>query len=823
MVVGVAFATDASLAGLTVETGLPPQSVVSSGSLLTPAENFTGAQADLQPGQVLVGKSIAYNNDSVTGVPDGTITVTLSAWANTYVNDDGVVSNPLIPLSSGSYLMVTDDIGVFALESALPVLSPPGQTLSLAGGTITWNITDQSLLMGAEPLVVEYTLTVVDPPVRPPYILDFWYPTGTAEAFFEPAHDNPYYWTMEEVTADEFQLSMNWNNGNGLNNGAIIDNDLGITVAFPANVAGQNENPYAADGSMNTTTARWNYWPQTTGTRNQAATVVTPLGTQYYSWHLSWHQGSPGVPKTYIFTVKDLAGPGLDVQYLIDFPSGGGSQAFSGGKIIVSTDYFQKTYNSGTDDPFNWDGTVINQMLGVKGQIRLIDPNAQPPTFQLDANKVFASDDNHNIWGMNNDTVFYVTLQDSDTGFYLVFTDNGDGTFAYSGLAASSSFANIGDMALVGMSTQVPFSVNNPATLLDIPTEDAGGILKTYTMAETSAWEQDFNHPPSVSVSYSIDGASFAQTASISSGAGEEVVVTVQNSFDSEPSGYLRLLKLFDGFPSDWGITATQEFTVKVWDSINENYLLFVSPDTEALDPGSGWDRTNWGTGTLYCVGNDGGTSGTAVISDSYWNTRIQADPNLATSEISLRLLQTVGLSNIWPGEYEIHELDFEGNLLSTSPANSWWQYYVNFQQITRDRLSPPGTFAPNDSYIAFIVNYFQQSTDTDPAPNPDDPGLDPDPNPNPDPPPNPHPQPPPGGGNNGGDNNSNNNKSGNNGDLSDGRGTDKTPITGDSSSANFWIVLMVTAVLLVFVTALGLSEESKKQRAGQDKMPANF
>ena len=335
---GVAWALDYSLVGLTIVTGTGPTSAASSGSLLQPPTST------LSPGEVLVQKSIVYNADTPPAPPyNGTITVTLSVWAQTYTNSDGVLSNPLVPMvsPSGVFVEVTDDIGVFELLTVDTSPLPAGVTLNTSSNPIVLDITDQSVILGAAPLEVSYTITVANPALQP-YIPGFWYSTGIAHATFEPAGDNPYYYTMTETTYDEFLMSMNWNNGNGLNNGAIIDNDLGYTIVFPANISAQNMHAYNADGTMNTS-GQWNWWPQNTNTRNQAATVVTAAGTTYYTWHLQWAQGNTA--KTYIFTVKDLAGPGLDVQYEIDFPQGGGSQAFAGGKTVVSEDYFQKKMN----------------------------------------------------------------------------------------------------------------------------------------------------------------------------------------------------------------------------------------------------------------------------------------------------------------------------------------------------------------------------------------------------------------------------------------------------------------------------------------------
>ncbi|MCL2024722.1 MAG: hypothetical protein FWG78_02960 [Coriobacteriia bacterium] len=684
--VSIVRAIDPSLDNLTVETGPPPTDAVSSGSLNAPSATT------LQPGEVLVGKSVVYNNDPVLGTPDGTVTVTLSVWGQTYT-DDGTVKDPLVAMSGGVFVSVTDDIGEFALVGSLPA------GLTLSGTTVTWDITDQSTILGPAPLTVSYTLTVVNPPAQPPYTLDYWYSTGTAAASFMPADDNPYYWTTEEVSYNEFTMSMNWNNGTGLNSGAIIDNVLGRTIVFPKNISPQNANPYNTDGSMNTTSGYWNWWPQNTGTRNQAATVTTGGTTQYYTWQLYWEKGSTS---HYTFTVKDLDGTGIDIQYEIDFTTGGGNEATPGGRTVISENHFQRTFNSTQDDLFSWDGQTIALNLDVTGRVRLLDETSPSTTFELTIAKEFGTSDFHDRWGMTDDSPFTIRLKDDTTDFDLVFIDNGDGTYTYNGLAAA------------GTGTLITFSVNNPAVLLDVPTEDENGVQKTYSIAEYFPWDPSNPHAPVVDVQYAVDGGTPADTVTITPTANDDTELTVINTFADPAFGVMNVLKLFNGYPSDWGITSSTVFEMMIWDpegyngasNPSGNYLLFVAPDEQALVT-DGWTSPGWVEGTLFCVGNGGlDISDPAAwqFSDDYWEDRYDAGTADVLTVISLTELEQVGLSNLWPGPYEVHELDFNGELLSTtSPSGAWWQAVYSFDGVSGTQ----GVVPPAGILNAMVTNTF--------------------------------------------------------------------------------------------------------------------
>jgi len=790
---GSADAIDSSLNGFVVTTGPPPTSEFSSGSLIAPTTDT------LEPGEVLIGKSIVYNEDPTLLTPDGTITVTLSAWASSFGGDPTrPLTQPLLQMANGAYLTIIDDLDEFVLAEPLPA------GLSLSNGMITWDISDQSLILGSAPLTISYTITMVSPSNQP-YLMNYWYSTGTAQAQFEPHHENPYYYTIEETTYFEFNMSMNWNNGTGLNTGAIIDNDLGITIVFPKNLSGQNESAYNLDGSMNTTTAHWNWWPQNANTRNQAATVVDQTGvTHYYSWHLQWSQATG--QKSYFFTVKDLLGPGLDLRYEAILSGGGGSGSLAGGKTTISQSYFQKAFNSAQDDPFFWEGDLIVRELDVIGQIKLNDVTVILPTFQMTVNKIFATGSLHAHWGVTNASPFSFYMLDTVTNLYLVFVDNGDGTYTFNGYSSRM--------------IALPFSVNQSAVLLDVPTESFTGDPATYEIYENPSWINEYARPPQVEVDYLLDSFEASSTAFFTPEADSQSVLTVSNNYTSQPVAALRLLKLFDGFPEDRGITADQEFQVKVWDATNSNYLLFVRPDAQAIASGSGWNSSYWSPGTLFVVGNDGGSSKVWNFSDSYWEGRYASDASLVFNTISLYELRAVGITNIWPADYEIHEMDFNGNLLDASPANAWWQYYVNFRALLRieepnsGAVQDPNYLSPGGNYVALITNYFQYVEGIDPEPTPDPNPKPPTPSaptPRPIPPGPPVPPVPPAPGPNNGNSGGGGGSGGNIGnDGSFIREVSRGPKTADLSQTSFWMLLMKGAALMTLAVVAVLIREKK-------------
>jgi len=680
-------ALDPSLENLYVETGTGSTSALTSGSLQAP----TQAASD---GQVRVSKSIHYNIDSATNAPDGTITVTLSAHANIYAYDSDTNRRPLRAMECGNYLVFTRCVNEFAVVGNLP------QGLSLENNdTIIWAINNQDLILGSNALEVSYILSVVNPPHQPPYTLSYWYSTGEAEVRFMPSSTNPYYWTMQETTADEFTASMSWNAGNGINGGSIIDNFLGITITFPSNESrNQGLQPYNEDGSMNLA-GRWNWWPQNTNTQNQAAIVTTAEGVQRLSWQLYWVRAAEN---RNVFTIKDFHGPGLDIQYEIYLRGPGGNEAVPGGRTIVSRDYFQRNFNINQHDAFHWDGEVIAAPLSVIGQIKITEPRTTISNFNLNIAKAFADDDYHAQWCMCKDSEFIMHVRSTTADLYLNFTNIEAGIYEYNGISPHP--------------TPVRFSVNRPALLQNVPVLDELGQQKTYSLVEYFTWDETALRAPRVEVSYRIGQEAALSSAIITPQADEEITVTAVNNFLNPAYGLMRILKILDGFPADWGINEHTNFQFRVWDVDAGRYLLFVLPDEEALAPDSGWSGFGWVEDSYFRVGTYAPNAGGIWdFCDPYWEARHQAGSAQILTELGIRKLQTVELSNLWSGNYEIHELDFNGNLLDSSPAYEWWQARYTFNgnggSGTQGILQPSGvldvtmanTFALGEAHLSLF------------------------------------------------------------------------------------------------------------------------
>ncbi|MCL2492316.1 MAG: hypothetical protein FWE87_06215, partial [Coriobacteriia bacterium] len=210
-IVSMVGAIDPTLDGLIIHSS-PDSSAHGSGALNIVPPGPPPADS-LLPGQILVEKSVVHNTVTPGGASDGTVTVTLSVWGATFPNDMSSANLPLKQMSDGAFVTITDNIGRLGLEGSLPA-APTGTTLADNGsGVITWNITDQNVILNA-PLTVSYTLTVATN--GPSFEWDSWYLTGTADAKFDPVVGNPYYYTTSETTFDSFTLAMSWNGGNGL-------------------------------------------------------------------------------------------------------------------------------------------------------------------------------------------------------------------------------------------------------------------------------------------------------------------------------------------------------------------------------------------------------------------------------------------------------------------------------------------------------------------------------------------------------------------------------------------------------------------------------
>jgi len=295
----------------------------------------------LSDGQIWVNKNVSVVNER-----EGLFDVTLFAWGATYPDKNGDPQKPLGDIDDPEalqFVTITDKIGDgFEYVSGEPSVG----MLNRVGDSVTWSVPQEEILDG----MVAFTFRVK---LNEDWIVDTQYLTNNgASAEFKPMKGNPYYWTTTETHYDAFRVNMSWNNGNGLNSGTIWDDELNITLAF---------------GSNNSTTAGISAadsrFPQ-----DWANVRVSASGNPDYPvnsvflFHLEWQSGS--APKKYIFTVKDLGGPGIDIIYEVNVPSTGGNEGIPGGKTITSIEYFRRS-------GFTWVGDTVVTDLPNSGDIKI--------------------------------------------------------------------------------------------------------------------------------------------------------------------------------------------------------------------------------------------------------------------------------------------------------------------------------------------------------------------------------------------------------------------------------------------------------------------
>jgi hypothetical protein len=454
--------------------------------------------ASLKDGEVWTGKAVRHNED-------GTITVTLAAWGKIIPPTSG--GDPIKPLGGDQYVTVFDGLGDFKVKGALPTGVEEG-----GDNTVVWRV-HQDFILGGEAATVSYDLELADDEVD--WRTDYWYTTGTATCSFTPVEGNPLYWTKTETTYDSFIISMNWNNGSGLNSGLIIDRILDITFVFGKNSSKENENPYSAN-------ANWD---------------KLIIEGKVYEWHLIWSKG--GSTKSFYFTIKDPAGLGADIVYEINFDSPGGNASQASGRTLTSENYFHRSFEEGDPEhPFVWNGDAIVIEHDVVSQIRF-EPEPQH-TGSLTIGKML--EDNFMDWGVDGETQFIAVVQDKETGDYLTFETLEDGPahhYTYTGTGAVGS--------------ELIFTASASSTIYDIPADMICIVIE--------ALDADY-----VDITYSLGEAAIVR--------GQDTPLTVTNTYDHR-MGDMVVTKLYDGFPSDWGLNDSTVFLIKVWDIEHGNYLIF--------------------------------------------------------------------------------------------------------------------------------------------------------------------------------------------------------------------------------------------------------
>jgi len=364
--------------------------------------------AYLQEGEIWTGKTVQYNGD-------GTAVITLLAWGRTFIDECGATRMPLSP----DYLTIADRLGDFSVDiTALPNNVTPG-----LGNSVVWSV-NQAQIIGMAPAQVSYTIYLEETPE-----VNRWYNSGTSTVTFSPVEGNPFYWFKQETLMYAFTMDMNWNNGNGLNRGTITDNILGINIYF-----GQNGVPADQTAASTPFPSGWN-------------SGATADGGSFY-WHLYWL--STNNPKTYVFTVRDLGGLGVDIIYEANFLTPGGNEAFPGSRTIVSETYMRRIHEPGNPgNPFNWQGNNISYELDVIAQVKFLQ--RPPKTTQLEIRKELAG--YYAARDIGDDTTFYaqITLD----GVVQTF-EKSDNAFL---------------LSVEGHLIAIPFSVNAPAVVLGLSIE----------------------------------------------------------------------------------------------------------------------------------------------------------------------------------------------------------------------------------------------------------------------------------------------------------------------------------------------------------------
>jgi fimbrial isopeptide formation D2 family protein len=644
-------------------------SYLSGYNITSGANNASVIPAFLRDGEVRVGKAVEHNID-------GTVTVTLSAWGNHYYVCDNCIDNssgemvyvqcapckahescnacvpgilctpykntlePRLPLSeTDPFVYVTDETFQFLVRPG--TVSRPEELDVTNNGAVVWKV-NQSHIVGAAPVTIQYTLEL-----NPDYQLtnntwelDYWYTTSGALSKFTPCfldpefypYANPFYFTKSEVTYDSFTMSMNWNNGNGLNSGTITDKILGATITFGSNASPEFQSAYypprynGKPYSVAIPNAPYN---TVAGPMNWIQNVRYPGKPVMYYWHLEWEKAN--TVKSYWFTVRDLdevksptkGDITADVVYEVFFPNPGGNTSQPASRNRVSDEYFQRSFEPEEQSKlFEWDGNQIKMVMDNIGQVLLTtDAWLNTGTLRIAKNLEGWYDTD---WNVTEYSLFaaLVRVFNPVTGLfdrYMTFSDDpnplpqgthsGDARqYVYTGITGSGTAA----------STAL-FCTSDPAVITGIPLD------LTWYVEEYFESENDF-----IKVTYTHHNTTSENPIPLDAVSGATRRVTVTNDY-SHGVGYLEINKLFSGFASDWGVNDSTIFHVRVWDKDYENYLLFRGT------PGA--------DGTYRCIGNT-----VNWLSEGYSGTPISVLPISANNSIKL--------SNLWTwGKYEVQEV----------------------------------------------------------------------------------------------------------------------------------------------------------------------
>jgi fimbrial isopeptide formation D2 family protein len=742
--------------------------------------------ASLKDGEVWTGKSVVHNLD-------GTLSVTLYAWGKTYwackeCMDDNkgckigsvaaghalVERPPLAAVDTSStlaetltegnpYVHITDRFNQFRLVSgsdggALIVSDAPSPATGEQG---YWKV-HQSEITGPAPAELTYILELDDSnilffdPINDEWLTDYWYSSGVGDVRFTPCfldpeyypYANPFYYTKGETTYDSFTMSMNWNNGNGLNSGTITDKIFAETITFGSNKSPEfqgaypGSHPFGNSPKSNTLAGAGN-WALNVNRPRINRGVYPYMPTNYY-WHLEWEKAN--TIKSYWFTVRDMdrarkAGivgngcsyyatnrvnmcpvahlwhetnnPGgcfvlIDIVYQVDFPNPGGNNSQPAGRERAGDDWFQRNFEEGHQDKlFSWDGDTLIAPLPVKGAILLNNSHWDISTGTLRIEKQLEGWYDTSGWNVDEYSEFTAVIRvkrvSDPMGVFPYFLRLSSIADPVPGHPTQYAYNGITDDA--ALATQVKFYPYHPAIITGLrdgmivaveeffgsDTLDLIDIIYTYEATTTSEL-----------LAIDIDGIS-----------GATQTVTVTNDY-SHGIGKLEIHKLFGGFPGDWGVNDSTNFHIRVWDNdaVNEdstvgNYLLFQStPGTD---------------GSYRCVGN------------AAWGLS-EAYPNPITI-IPITEHHPLTLSNLWSwGRYRVEEVYWSPavphepvvrRIISDTRYDDWANIHADWKNVptavSEDSLyhvlysANNGTrdLGFNETIVVSATNTFKRSTES--------------------------------------------------------------------------------------------------------------
>ena len=561
------------------------------------------------------------------------------------------------------YLVITDTLGEFKLDLSTLQLSydssltiswdPIDDLLGAQNPALDWDVNlhylpeiiwrvHQDTFVGMETLGTKrnapVSLTFEIYLDEASYQTNHIYSSGPAHSVrYYPNMENRAYWDMFQTVDNAFEAgAMNWNNGWGMRSGLILDTLLGYTITLDRNDAAPANQHYSAS----TYPANWAYAAtvRVTGT-NQL------VGTFWY--HLEW-----GDTATRYVTIRDLQADGYHVRYQLFVTGPGGNDTVAGGRTVV-TDHLVKReyYPDNPDTPIRWDGNAIVGHMDAVAQIML----SEDFTFgSVRVHKQLASPVNnfdfYADWRVDDNTLFYVVMQDALTKEYLVFRQDDPENDPF-------NYEFVGFSLERGNATQIAFSVNNPAELNSVPTNEhiMGSLLGTDEPAHYVLHEiLMFDSYGLIQISYSYD-----ENVGFEVSEGQTTDVIVTNTY-SHGIGILEVHKLLDGFPEEWAVNNDTVFYVRIWDVEAQNYLLFKqTPEpSDSLFPDSFW-----------CVGNH------------YFGLTEPYDGPVML-EIPISVNNPIILSNLWTwGAYEVREVRRRDGVNFAQISQAWADWWAGIDR----------------------------------------------------------------------------------------------------------------------------------------------